>query len=68
MITITDPGRAQAPSGGSRRPRPLALMTVPGDTEGVGAGVEVEVGGEEGVGGGAMTPPPERIKCLKTLK
>lgn len=63
MITITDPGRAQAPSGGSRRPRPLALMTVPGDT---GAGVGV--GGEEGAGGGAMTPPLERIKCLKTLK
>ena len=64
MITITDPGRAQAPSGGSRRPHHLALMTVPGDTGGVGAGV----GGEEGAGGGAMTPPLERIKCSKTLK
>ena len=64
MITITDPGRAQAPSGGSRRPHHLALMTVPGETGGVG--VEVGVGGEEGAGGGAMTPPLERIKCSKT--
>ena len=33
-----------------------------------GAGAEAGVGGEEGAGGGAMTPPLERIKCLKTLK
>ena len=64
MITITDPGRARAPRGGLRRPRLLALMTVPEDTGGAEAGVEGEGGAEDG----AMTPPPARIKCLKTSK
>lgn len=66
MITITDPGRARAPRGGLRRPRLPALMTVRGDSGGAGAGAGVGGGGE--AGDGAMTPPPARIKCLKTSK